>query len=248
VADRLGLVAVDVPWHTARDNLAEVGFVLAAISATCGKVAREVIDLSRPEIGELRERDADHRGASSTMPQKANPIASEVVVGMSSLTAQQVPALLAAMRAGHERAAGEWQIEWDALPTVAALTAGCLVNTRDILSGLSIFPDRMRTNLSIDGGTIMAERVMIRLAIQIGRTAAHDLVYEACSVARHTGIGFGDALVQTLEPHLLKELGPLDELLDPESYLGEAPAVVDAALEIWKTAKGRLADAGGRAM
>ena len=82
VADRLGLGAVDVPWHTARDNLAEVGFVLAAISATCGKIAREVIDLSRPEIGELRERDGDHRGASSTMPQKANPIASEAVVGI----------------------------------------------------------------------------------------------------------------------------------------------------------------------
>ena len=164
VADRLGLGAVDVPWHTARDNLAEVGFVLAAISATCGKIAREVIDLSRPEIGELRERGGDHRGASSTMPQKANPIASEVVVGMSSLAAQQVPALLAAMRAGHERAAGEWQIEWDALPTVVALTAGSLANTRDILSGLSVYPDRMRTNLDIDGGTIMAERVMIRLA------------------------------------------------------------------------------------
>jgi 3-carboxy-cis,cis-muconate cycloisomerase len=247
VADRLGLAVVDVPWHTARDNLAEVGFVLAAISATCGKVAREVIDLSRPEIGELRERDADHRGASSTMPQKANPIACEVVVGMSSLAAQQVPALLAAMRAGHERAAGEWQIEWDALPTVVALTAGCLANTREILSGLSVFPDRMRTNLGIDGGTIMAERAMIRLAIQVGRAAAHDLVYEACSVVRHTGIGFGDALVRTLEPHLLKELGPLDELLDPESYLGDTPAVVDAALEIWKTAKARRAGAGGMA-
>jgi 3-carboxy-cis,cis-muconate cycloisomerase len=247
VADRLGLVAVDVPWHTARDNLAEVGFVLAAISATCGKVAREVIDLSRPEIGELRERDADHRGASSTMPQKSNPIACEVVVGMSSLAAQQVPALLAAMRAGHERSAGEWQIEWDALPTVVALTAGCLANTRDILSGLSVFPDRMRANLGIDGGTIMAERVMMRLATQVGRAAAHDLVYEACSVARNTGIGLGDALVRTLEPHLLKELGPLDELLDPESYLGDTPAVVEAALEIWKTAKARRAEAGGMA-
>jgi 3-carboxy-cis,cis-muconate cycloisomerase len=166
---------------------------------------------------------------------------------MSSLAAQQVPALLAAMRSGHERAAGEWQIEWDALPTVVALTAGCLANTRDILSGLSVFPDRMRTNPGIDGGTIMAERAMIRLAIQVGRAVAHDLVYEACSVARHAGIGFGDALVRTLEPHLLKELGPLDELLDPGSYLGEAPAVVDAALEIWKTAKARQAEAGGMA-
>lgn len=244
VADRLGLAAVDIPWHTARDNLAEVGFVLAAISATCGKIAREVIDLSRPEIGELRERDGYHRGASSTMPQKTNPIACEVVVGMSSLAAQQVPALLVAMQAGHERAAGEWQIEWDALPTVVSLAAGSLVNTREILSGLSVFPDRMRTNLGIDGGTIMAERVMIRLATHVGRAAAHDLVYEACSVARETGIGFRDALVRTLEPLLVEGLGPLDALLEPESYLGEARAIVDAALEIWRTASARPAETG----
>jgi 3-carboxy-cis,cis-muconate cycloisomerase len=244
VAERLGLGAVDVPWHTARDNLAEVGFVLAAISATCGKVAGEVIDLSRPEIGELRERDGDHRGASSTMPQKANPIACETVVGMSSLAAQQVPALVAAMRAGHERGAGEWQIEWDSLPMVVALSAGCLANTRDMLSGLSVFPERMRTNLGIDGGTIVAERVMIRLAGQIGRGAAHDLVYEACALVRQTRIGFGDALVRTLDPNVFRELGPLADLLDPESYLGETPAVVDAALEIWRTARAAHVAAG----
>ena len=58
------------------------------------------------------------------------------------------------------------------------------------------------------------------------------------------GSGFGDALVQTLEPHLLEELGPLDELLDPESYLGETPAIVDAALEIWKSCEGSAG--GGR--
>ena len=141
------------------------------------------------------------------------------------------------MRAGHERAAGEWQIEWDALPTVVALAAGSLANTREILSGLSVHPGRMRANLDIDGGTIMAERVMIRLATQMGRAAAHDLIYEVCSVTRHAGISFRDALVRTLDPHLVAALEPLDDLLDPQSYLGETQAVVDAALEIWGTVR-----------
>lgn len=239
VAERLGLAAVDVPWHTARDGLAEVGFVLAAISATCGKIAREVIDLSRPEIGELREGDGYHRGASSTMPQKANPIASEVVVGMSSLAAQQVPALLAAMQAGHERAAGEWQIEWDAMPTVMSLAAGSLANTREILAGLSVFPDRMETNLGVDGGTIMAEAVMIRLATLTGRATAHDQVYKACGVARDRGTSLRSALVETLDSSLIDRLGPLDDLLSPRTYLGETSAIVDAALENWRTARRR---------
>src|SRR5438046_1933041 len=37
VAALLSLGVADVPWHTARDALAEVGFVLAAAAATCAK-------------------------------------------------------------------------------------------------------------------------------------------------------------------------------------------------------------------
>jgi 3-carboxy-cis,cis-muconate cycloisomerase len=233
MAARLGLGDATVSWHTARDSLAEAAFVLAAISATCGKIAREVIDLSRPEIGELREAAGYHRGASSTMPQKANPIASEVVVGMSALAAQQVPALIAAMSAGHERAAGEWQIEWDALPLAGALAAGALANTLEILDGLAVFPDAMRANLVTDGGTIMAEAVMFRLAPHIGRTAAHDLVYDACAVARERRIDLRAALEATLDPGQVALIAPLDETLDPARYLGEVDAMVNAALGLW---------------
>ena len=119
-----GSGAVDVPWHTARDGVAETGFVLAATAATCGKLAREVVELSRPEIGEVREEGGHLRGASSTMPQKANPIGSEAVVGLSILAAHHAGALLAAMQGTHERAAGEWQAEWDALPLTCAADGG----------------------------------------------------------------------------------------------------------------------------
>jgi 3-carboxy-cis,cis-muconate cycloisomerase len=233
VAAELGLGDADVPWHTARDGQAEIGFVMAVVAATCGKIAREVINLSRPEIGELREAGGHHRGASSTMPQKANPIASEVVVGMSSLAAQQVPALVMAMTAGHERAAGEWQIEWDALPLVAALAAGSLANTAEILDGLAVFPDAMRANLLTDGGMIMAEAVMFRLAPRLGRSAAHDLVYDACTVARERRMDLREALRATLEPGQLVLVEPLDEAVDPARYLGEVDSIVNAALAIW---------------
>jgi 3-carboxy-cis,cis-muconate cycloisomerase len=233
LAERLGLGDATVSWHTARDSLAEAGFVLGAISATCGKIAREVIDLSRPEIGELREAAGYHRGASSTMPQTANPIASEVVVGMSALAAQQVPALIAAMSAGHERAAGEWQIEWDALPLAGSLAAGALANTLEILDGLAVYPDAMRANLVTDGGTIMAEAVMFRLAPHIGRTAAHDVVYDACSVARERRIDLRAALEVTLTPDQVALIAPLEAVLDPAGYLGEVDAMVNAALAMW---------------
>src|SRR5262245_37182671 len=110
VARRLGLQASDVPWHTTRDVIAEFGFVLAAIAATAGRVAREITDLSRPEIGEVAETAGYLRGASSTMPHKANPISCETTIGMSHVATAQLDAILAAMRVEHERSTGEWQI------------------------------------------------------------------------------------------------------------------------------------------
>ncbi|MEZ4595716.1 MAG: hypothetical protein R3C32_02120 [Chloroflexota bacterium] len=58
------------------------------------------------------------------MPQKANPILSEVVIGMGTIAASQLPAALSAMQGRHERAAGEWQVEWDVVPTLCCLAAG----------------------------------------------------------------------------------------------------------------------------
>lgn len=231
VAARLGLRPTDVPWHTSRDGLAELGFVLAALSATCGKIAREIIVLSMPEIGEVRERLAHNRGASSTMPQKSNPISSEVVVGLAVLAREQVSALLAAMQATHERSAGEWQIEWDAVPSLFALSAGCLVHAREAIEGLEVFPDRMRENMLADGGMIMAEAVMMVIAPRLGRLRAHEVVSDACRTARRDRRSLADVLPEVLDEKMLGDLDLPENLLSPESYLGEAEAIVDAATD-----------------
>jgi 3-carboxy-cis,cis-muconate cycloisomerase len=108
LTETLGLAAKDVPWDTARDGLAQVGFILGAMAATYGKIGRGVIELTRTGIGEVAECAADNCEGPPTMPQKATPILSETVVGMSAPDEQQVPCLLRAMEAGHERATGEW--------------------------------------------------------------------------------------------------------------------------------------------
>jgi 3-carboxy-cis,cis-muconate cycloisomerase len=233
LAEHLGLEATDVPWHSARDGLAELGFVLCALTSTCGKIAREIIELSRSEIGEVREGNGHDRGASSTMPQKANPIRSEVAFAMSVLARPYAAALLAAMQTGHERSAGEWQVEWDSLPTLFALAGGCLANTREIIETLEVFPARMRQNMEADGGMIMAEAVMIAIAPTVGRRRAHNLVAEACREARRRNLPLANVLPKALGQDLLAILPPLEDLLAPESYLGEAGEIVTSALEQW---------------
>jgi 3-carboxy-cis,cis-muconate cycloisomerase len=234
VARRLGLGAVDVPWHTARDGVADAGFALAALAGLCGRLAREVVELSRPEIGELREEGGHRRGASSTMPQKANPVGSEAVIGMSLLAAHHAGALLAALHGTHERSAGEWQVEWDAVPAVFAAAAGSVAGAARIVESLRVFPERMRANLELDGGTIMAEAAMMAAGEVLGRADAHAAVYEASALARSEGVSLAEALQRTLAHDVLAALPPLDQVLAPDAYLGETDAIVSAACRSWR--------------
>ena len=84
--------------------------------------------LSRPEVGEFREAStsAHPRGASSTMPQSINPVASETIVGLGFGASAAASVLLSAMLGGHERSAGEWQAEWDSVPYVFGYVGGAL--------------------------------------------------------------------------------------------------------------------------
>jgi 3-carboxy-cis,cis-muconate cycloisomerase len=231
VADLLGLASTDVPWHVARDGLAEFGLVCGLLAATCARFAREVVDLSRTEIAEVAEAAGHLRGASSTMPQKANPIESEAVIGMSVTSGALGAALFRAMEAGHERAAGEWQAEWQVLPQMVALAAGALSTSVSIATGLQVFPEAMRANLRADGGLVMAEAYMMRLAPHLGREHAHELVYAAARTCRKTGQTLSAVLPGLLPAEVAAELG--DEIA-PESYAGDPQATVNAALTFWR--------------
>jgi 3-carboxy-cis,cis-muconate cycloisomerase len=199
------------------------------ITASCARFAREVIDLSRSEVGEVQEESGHHRGASSTMPQKSNPIGSEAIIGMATTAGSLAGGLLRAMEANHERAAGEWQVEWQIVPDVAYLAASCLTVAASVTRTLQVFPEAMRANLERDGGFVMAEAYMMALAPAIGREAAHDLIYDAVQQAR-----------QAHRP-LYEQLSGMDHdalrgirRIEPDEYLGEAREICDAALAEWR--------------
>lgn len=230
MAALLELGTSDVPWHVARDAVAELGLVFASVCASCARFAREVVNLSRTEIGELSEPAGYHRGASSTMPQKANPIGSEVVIGMATVAGALAGSLFGAMQAGHERAAGEWQVEWEAIPSLATLAAGAARAAGEVAEGLQVFADAMRRNLERVDGFVMAEAHMMRLAPEVGRERAHDAVYDAVREARSSG--------ETLED-VLARMGLAENggaRIAPEDYVGQPDRVCDAALEAWHAA------------
>jgi 3-carboxy-cis,cis-muconate cycloisomerase len=233
MARLLGLQATDVPWHVARDNVGEFGTACALLGATLTRFGREVIDLARTEVGEVAEADGEYRGASSTMPQKANPVSCEAIVGLAVSASTTSAALLRAMEAGHERAAGEWQIEWHAIPTVACRTAAALALAGDVARGIRVFPDRMARNLTLDGGAILAEAWMMRLAEVIGRDRAHDTMYSAVRSARSEGVELAEAVARTLDTATASVVTAARPVT-AAAYLGESGGACARALAAWR--------------
>jgi 3-carboxy-cis,cis-muconate cycloisomerase len=145
LAGRLGLA--DAPaWHTQRRPITRAGDALVAATDACGRIARDVLVLGRPEIGELGEAVG---GGSSSMPHKANPVLS-VLVRRAALTTPQLAATLhlAAADQVDERADGAWHAEWDTLRLLARRTAIAASQTAELLQELRVHPDRMAANLA----------------------------------------------------------------------------------------------------
>lgn len=141
LAGSLGLES-SVPWHTARRPLTRAGDAMVACHDAWGRIAGDVVTLSRPEIGELAEGAA---GGSSTMPHKQNPVLS-VLLRRAAITAPHLAATLHAAAADQvdERAAGGWHAEWDTLRLLARRSVTSASQATALLGGLRIDAARMQ--------------------------------------------------------------------------------------------------------
>lgn len=228
--DELGLGVPQATWHVARDGLAETLNFLGLVTASLGKVALDVMMMMTSELGEVYEPFVKGRGASSTMPQKRNPISCELMYAAAKGVRQQAGLMLDAMIQDFERSTGPWQAEWIAIPEAFALTAASLGQARFMLAGLEVRTERMRQNLDMTQGLIVAEAVMMGLAPALGRQVAHDVVYAACRLANEQNISLLAALQAQGEATARLEPATLQRLCDPANYLGLAPQMVDLAL------------------
>ncbi len=214
-------------WHAARDGLAEAVNFLGLVTGSLGKIAFDVILMASTEVAELSEPFVQGRGASSTMPQKRNPISSELILACAKAVRQHAGLMLDAMVQDYERATGPWHAEWIALPEAFILTGGALHQAKFMLGGLIVDEARMRKNLDMTHGLIVAEAVMMGLAPHLGRNEAHDIVYDACRAVAEKGGRLADALAAVPEVSKHLDKAALDKLTDPAHYLGAAQQMVD---------------------
>ena len=228
--EELGLGVPAATWHVARDGLAEAVNFLGLLTGSLGKVAYDVMLMASTEFAEVYEPFVKGRGASSTMPQKRNPISSELIFAASKAVRQHAGLMLDAMIQDFERATGPWHAEWIALPDSFILTAGALHQAKFMLDGLIVDEQRMRRNLDMTSGLIVAEAVMMGLAPHLGRNEAHDVVYAACRIVNEQGGRLADVLAGMTQVSSRLDRQAIDGLTDPANYLGMAPQMVDRVL------------------
>jgi 3-carboxy-cis,cis-muconate cycloisomerase len=230
LAHELQLVLPAIPWHTHRDRIAEAGTTLGLLTGTLGKIARDISLHAQTEIAELSEPSSQGRGGSSTMPHKRNPVGCSATLTAAQRVPALVSTLLSCMVQEHERALGSWQAEWDTLPQIIELTSGALHQLCDVVEGLTVRAERMRSNIDMTHGLVMAESVSIALSNHLGRAAAHELVEAACAQAIATDKSLFDILQADKHVNSLISKDELQKLVDPVNCLGQTETFVDRVL------------------
>ncbi|MEU0724707.1 3-carboxy-cis,cis-muconate cycloisomerase [Streptomyces sp. NPDC006140] len=211
-ARELGLRAPDLPWHTLRTPVADLAGCLAFTAGALGKVAVDVLTLSRTEIAEVAEGSG---GGSSAMPHKSNPVRSTLLVSAARRAPQLAATLYGSLAAEDERPAGAWHAEWEPLRDLLRLAGGAARDAAELAEGLRVRPEAMREHLDLTGGSIVSERLSAELAPVLGRAGAKELLTRLAAEGR--------PLAEA------PELADTD--LDPTHYTGSAGALTDRALE-----------------
>jgi adenylosuccinate lyase len=218
-AERLGLADPGIAWFTSRDRIAEFATVLTAISGTLARIGNEVMELQRPEIGELREGVAVDVVGSIMMPHKRNPEASEHLDTLARLTRAHALVLMEGQVQLHERDGRAWKAEWVALPEVCLLTSAALRLGVACVEGLEADADRMRANVGAAQGLLASERILGTLSPRLGKHRAQAALQDVLGAARRDGRSAADAL----------EAAGLMTRLEAESAIADPIAAGDTA-------------------
>ncbi|WTO34089.1 3-carboxy-cis,cis-muconate cycloisomerase [Streptomyces achromogenes] len=223
-AREVGLAAPALPWHTLRTPIADLAGCLAFTAGALGKLAVDVLTLSRTEIGEVSEGSG---GGSSAMPHKANPVRATLLASAARRAPQLAATLYGCLAAEDERPAGAWHAEWEPLRDLLRLVGGAAGQAAELAEGLRVHPDAMGRDLGRTRGLIVSERLTAVLTPVLGRARAKELLTELARRAHSENRPLRELLEEQAE------LAGIDlaEATDPARYTGFAGILTDRALE-----------------
>lgn len=220
LARYLDLKPMPVPSRTHGDHHAEYVCILGLLAATCGKIGHECFTLMKQEFGELEEPVPPGTVGSSTMPQKRNPILAQDIMTGSAQIRAVVPLALEAMMTEHEANRANAEMLRHAEKEACVMMGDVLERLIMIMEGAELKPERMRANLDLSGGMILAEAIMLKLGEKLGRQEAHDVLYDVAQSIATDGGSFAERLVNTPAVRDQLDDAEITRLLDPTAYTG----------------------------
>ena len=225
LAKELGLRVAPVPWHVQRDNLVEFAGWLSLVSGSLAKMAQDVILLAQSEVGEVRESTDPSRGGSSTMPQKRNPVASEVIVAAARTNTALLSAMHGSLIAEHERATHGLQVEWMTLPQMIAYSNTAIKKALFLSENLVVDAEKMRKNMEASNGLMLAEALKIALVEHMDEVCAGTILRRAIEKASKAQGHLIDMAKDMTE-------APIDwkKLRKESKYLGSTEVFIDNVL------------------
>jgi adenylosuccinate lyase len=180
-----------------RDRHAELLSALAIAASSLEKFALEIRGLQKTEIGEVEEPFAQGQKGSSAMPHKRNPIGCEQIVGLARLVRANAGAALENNALWHERDISHSSVERIILPDSFIVVDHMLRRFTRIVSGMVVYPDRMRRNLELSGGVVFSGTVLLELARRgISREQGYEWVQRNAMRAFHEKRQFKSLLLE----------------------------------------------------
>lgn len=212
-----------LPWHAQRDALAELAGWLSLVTGSLAKLGQDVVLMAQSEVGELRTATG---GGSSTMPQKSNPVAAEILVSLARHNAALVGEMHHAQVHAQERDGAAWNSEWIALPQMAVATGAALDRAAALIDSLIVDTDTMADNLAALNGVVLAEAATFALTAHMPRRRAEELVKAAVDRTQQDSRHLLDHLAASTDAPV-----DWDGLKNPEGQIETAKALVSGFLE-----------------
>lgn len=220
-----------------RDRIAEFICWTAVTASSLDRISTEIRNLQRTEILEVAEGfEVKSQVGSSTMPQKQNPVDSERVSGLAKVIRGLVVPALENVPLWHERDLTDSSSERFIIPLTFIVLDEMLLTLVNVLKNLRIFPENMQRNLEVTKGAILTEAVMMALAREgMGRQRAHEVLRGISVRVFNEGIPLRDLLYKTPEVTAYLSRKEIDELTEPNKYLGRVRQLIDRAVRYAKS-------------
>lgn len=215
-----------------RDRHAEVIMALALVAAGIEKIATEIRNLQRTDIGEVQEPFMAGQKGSSAMPHKKNPVTCEQLSGLSRLVRSHVVPALENIPLWHERDISHSSVERVIIPDAFCLVHYMLEKMQFVLENLVMYPENMKKNLEKTAGLVFSQKIMIYLIDKgLSRREAYEIVQRNALKSWREGNALQENLLQDREFKKQCSAEKLAEIMSYSSYLGNVEAIFQRTLD-----------------